>query len=82
MLGCDVKGGVHRWLTLVTGMVESLCFPYDWASLVVVLKDENYYGWLCVNGTGLNGTANGTQVIGELEYGGTRPKQLSQCKCT
>ncbi|CAL8264019.1 unnamed protein product [Lota lota] len=67
MLCCDVRGGVRRWLTLFTGMVECLCFSgivFGWASLVVILKAEGYFSSLCVNGTGLNGTtANGTQVL-------------------
>ena len=75
MLCCDVRGGVRRWLTLVTGMVECLCFSgavFGWASLVVVLKSEGYFSSLCVNGTALNGTtANGTQDLGEA--GVTRP---------
>ncbi|XP_056456894.1 equilibrative nucleobase transporter 1-like [Gadus chalcogrammus] len=77
MLCCDVRGGVRRWLTLVSGMVECLCFSgavFGWASLVVVLKSGGYFSSLCVNGTGLNGTAaNGTQ---ELDCSG-QDQQLS-----
>lgn len=56
---------VRHFLTLATGLVECLCFAgavFGWASLVFVLKSENYFSSLCTNTT----EANGTQVLGEL----------------
>ena len=56
---CEGAAGVRRWLTLVTGLMECLCFAgavFGWASLVFVLKTEGYFSYLCVNATGLNGT--------------------------
>ncbi|XP_067104370.1 solute carrier family 43 member 3b isoform X2 [Osmerus mordax] len=56
---CEGAAGVRRWLTLVTGLLECLCFAgavFGWASLVFVLKTEGYFSYLCVNATGLNGT--------------------------
>eukprot|EP00066_Takifugu_rubripes_P005941 XP_003970377.1 PREDICTED: solute carrier family 43 member 3-like [Takifugu rubripes] len=53
---------VQRCLTFVTGLVECLCFAgavFGWASLVFVLKSENYFSSLCVNTT----ESNGTQVL-------------------
>ncbi|CAB1325464.1 unnamed protein product [Coregonus sp. 'balchen'] len=58
MLGCEGGAGVRRWLTLVTGLLECLCFAgamFGWASLVLVLKTEGYFSYLCVNITGVNG---------------------------
>lgn len=57
------KGGeaVRRWLTLVTGLLECLCFAgavFGWASLVFVLKTDGYFSYLCINSTGQNGTLN------------------------
>ncbi|XP_038848457.1 solute carrier family 43 member 3-like [Salvelinus namaycush] len=59
MLGCEGEVVVRRWLTLVTGLLECLCFAgvvFGWASLVFVLKTEGYFSYLCVNTTGVNGT--------------------------
>lgn len=55
------KGGetVRRWLTLVTGLLECLCFAgavFGWASLVFVLKTDGYFSYLCINSTEHNGT--------------------------
>ncbi|XP_058505440.1 solute carrier family 43 member 3b isoform X1 [Solea solea] len=50
---------VRRYLTFFSGLFECLCFAgviYGWASLVFVLKKDNYFGSLCVNTTGVNGT--------------------------
>lgn len=58
---------VQHCLTLATGLVECLCFAgavFGWASLVFVLKAENYFSSLCVNTT----EVNGTQVLGELRH--------------
>lgn len=67
MLACDGSSGVRRWLTLVTGLLECLCFAgavFGWASLVFVLKTEDYFSSLCVNATGVNGT----QVVGQCLF--------------
>lgn len=48
-------------LTFITGLIECICFAgvtFGWASLVFVLKTENYFDDLCAD-TG-NQTANGT----------------------
>uniref|UniRef100_A0A8C7RBF4 Solute carrier family 43 member 3b n=1 Tax=Oncorhynchus mykiss TaxID=8022 RepID=A0A8C7RBF4_ONCMY len=58
MLGCEGGAGLRRWLTLVTGLLECLCFAgavFGWASLVFVLKTEGYFSYLCVNIPGVNG---------------------------
>lgn len=52
---------MRRGLTFATGLVECLCFAgavFGWASLVFVLKKEDYFGSLCVNTT-----VNATQVL-------------------
>lgn len=57
---------VRYKLTLVTGLLECLCFAgavFGWASLVFVLKTEGYFSDLCVNVT----EANGTMSKGENE---------------
>ncbi|XP_010899955.2 solute carrier family 43 member 3b [Esox lucius] len=59
MLGCERGAGVRRWFTLVTGLLECLCFAgavFGWASLVFVLKTEGYFSNLCVNATRIDGT--------------------------
>ncbi|XP_072518962.1 solute carrier family 43 member 3b isoform X1 [Salminus brasiliensis] len=59
MLGSEGGGvRVRYWLTLVSGLVECLCFAgavFGWASLVFVLKSDGYFSYLCVNKT-VNGT--------------------------
>ncbi|XP_060740476.1 solute carrier family 43 member 3b [Tachysurus vachellii] len=45
---------VCYWLTLISGLVECLCFAgilFGWASLVFVLKSDGYFSYLCVNST-------------------------------
>lgn len=65
MLGRE--GGLLRvcyWLTLVSGLVECLCFAgavFGWASLTFVLKSDGYFSYLCVNRT-----VNGTITEGKL----------------
>ncbi|XP_029297468.1 LOW QUALITY PROTEIN: solute carrier family 43 member 3-like [Cottoperca gobio] len=58
---------VKRCLTLVTGLLECLCFSgvvFGWASLVFVLKKEGYFSSLCANTTGANTTGvNATQEL-------------------
>ncbi|XP_023183974.1 solute carrier family 43 member 3-like isoform X1 [Xiphophorus maculatus] len=53
------KFSVRRCLTFATGLLECLCFAgavFGWAALVFVLKEDRYFSFLCVNGTGVNGT--------------------------
>ncbi|KAL0974193.1 hypothetical protein UPYG_G00216950 [Umbra pygmaea] len=59
MVGCKEGAGLRRWFTLVTGLLECLCFAgavFGWASLVFVLKTEGYFSSLCVNATKVDGT--------------------------
>uniref|UniRef100_M4A5Q1 Solute carrier family 43 member 3b n=1 Tax=Xiphophorus maculatus TaxID=8083 RepID=M4A5Q1_XIPMA len=51
------KFSVRRCLTFATGLLECLCFAgavFGWAALVFVLKEDRYFSFLCVNGTGVN----------------------------
>ena len=46
-------------LTLASGMLECLCFAgivFGYASLVFVLKEEEYFSQLCVSVPDINGT--------------------------
>lgn len=55
---------VRYWLTLISGLLECLCFAgilFGWASLVFVLKSDGYFNYLCVNNT-----ANGTITKGTM----------------
>lgn len=59
MAGLGNSMVVKRGLTFATGLLECLCFAgavFGWASLVFVLKTEDYFSYLCVNTTGVNGT--------------------------
>lgn len=61
MLGCNAELGtrVQYKLTLVTGLLECLCFAgvvFRWASLVFVLKTDGHFSELCFNVTEANGT--------------------------
>lgn len=61
MQACAGESGIRvRYkLTLVTGLLECLCFGgvvFGWASLVFVLKTDGYFSDLCVNTTEANGT--------------------------
>ncbi|KAJ8342081.1 hypothetical protein SKAU_G00320090 [Synaphobranchus kaupii] len=52
-------GHGRRWLTLVSGLVECLCFAgvvFGWASLVFILKTDGYFSDFCLNTTGANST--------------------------
>lgn len=55
MFGLSCEGAKpHYWLTLLSGLLESLFFSglaYGWASLVFVLKVEGYFAGYCVNAT-------------------------------
>ncbi|XP_061900146.1 solute carrier family 43 member 3b [Entelurus aequoreus] len=59
MADCQNRLRVQRGLTFVTGLVECLCFAgivFGWASLVFVLKEEDYFVSFCVNATSVNGS--------------------------
>lgn len=67
-LGSEGGVGMLYTLTLITGLVECLCFSgvvFGWASLVFVLKDGGYFGNLCVEVAGRNGT--GPEDTGECK---------------
>lgn len=55
MQGSEAGFRLRYWLTLVSGMLECLFFAglvFGYASLVFVLKEEEYFGWLCVDANG------------------------------
>ncbi|XP_041640218.1 solute carrier family 43 member 3-like isoform X2 [Cheilinus undulatus] len=57
MQGCGAGTRLRYRLTLVTGMVECLCFAgliFGFASLMFVLKADGYFSDLCVNSPGTN----------------------------
>lgn len=61
MACCRDGVGTRHWLTLGSGLLECLCFAgvmFGWASLVFILKDENYFGNLCKNGTAVNSSVS------------------------
>lgn len=64
MQGCEVGTRVRYWLTLASGMLECLCFAgvvFGYASLVFVLKEDGYFGELCINRPSSNSsTTNST----------------------
>uniref|UniRef100_A0AAQ6AL09 Solute carrier family 43 member 3a n=1 Tax=Amphiprion ocellaris TaxID=80972 RepID=A0AAQ6AL09_AMPOC len=64
MQGCEVGTRVRYWLTLASGMLECLCFAgvvFGYASLVFVLKEDGYFGELCINHPSINSsTTNNT----------------------
>ncbi|XP_013873956.1 solute carrier family 43 member 3a [Austrofundulus limnaeus] len=52
MTSCQDGTKLRYWLTLVSGMLECLCFAgvvFGYASLVFVLKDDGYFSELCVS---------------------------------
>ncbi|XP_055013804.1 solute carrier family 43 member 3a isoform X3 [Boleophthalmus pectinirostris] len=59
MMGFDGGTRPRYWFTLVSGVVECLCFAgvlFGWASLVFVLKEDGYFGQYC------EGSPNSTSV--------------------
>ncbi|KAM9792751.1 equilibrative nucleobase transporter 1-like [Neosynchiropus ocellatus] len=59
MLGCKMDPRLRYRLTLVSGMVECLCFAgvvFGYASLVFVLKEEGYFRQQCDAAVSLNAT--------------------------
>ncbi|KAG9332273.1 hypothetical protein JZ751_015434 [Albula glossodonta] len=61
MLGRQDGARVRHWLTLITGLLECLCFAgvvFGWASLVFILKREGYFSDLCINVTAVNSSVD------------------------
>ncbi|KAJ8247730.1 hypothetical protein GJAV_G00249640 [Gymnothorax javanicus] len=57
ILRCCGMFRIRDWLTLVSGLVECLCFAgvvFGWASLVFVLKADGYFSDFCLNTTTVN----------------------------
>ncbi|XP_070775463.1 equilibrative nucleobase transporter 1-like [Enoplosus armatus] len=57
MQGYEVGTRLRYRLTLASGMLECLCFAgivFGFASLVFVLKEDGYFGQLCVSVSGTN----------------------------
>ncbi|KAM4749873.1 solute carrier family 43 member 3a [Anableps anableps] len=55
MQACEVGTKMRYWLTLISGMLECLCFAgvvFGYTSLVFVLKEDQYFSELCSNNTG------------------------------
>uniref|UniRef100_A0A3B5APZ7 Solute carrier family 43 member 3-like n=1 Tax=Stegastes partitus TaxID=144197 RepID=A0A3B5APZ7_9TELE len=71
MQGCEVGTRMRYWLTLASGMLECLCFAgvvFGYASLVFVLKEDGYFGELCINHpNGNSSTASDTDCSGQDE---------------
>uniref|UniRef100_A0A3Q2QNJ1 Solute carrier family 43 member 3a n=1 Tax=Fundulus heteroclitus TaxID=8078 RepID=A0A3Q2QNJ1_FUNHE len=66
MQGCEVGTKLRYWLTLVSGMLECLCFAgmvFGYASLVFVLKKERYFSELCTSNTSSNSTQTETVFL-------------------
>lgn len=54
---------LRYWLTLVSGMLECLCFSgviFGYATLVYVLKEDGYFSQLCPSVPDGNNTLNNT----------------------
>ncbi|XP_039889268.1 solute carrier family 43 member 3-like [Simochromis diagramma] len=67
MQGTVVGYSPRYWLTLITGLLECLLFAglvFGHASLVFVLKKEEYFGWLCVD---TNSTTDSKDCSGQDE---------------
>lgn len=63
MQGCEGGMGLRYGLTLVTSMLECLCFTgvaFGYVPLVFVLMEDGYFGQLCVNVTSTNDTLSST----------------------
>uniref|UniRef100_A0A3P9HX34 Solute carrier family 43 member 3a n=1 Tax=Oryzias latipes TaxID=8090 RepID=A0A3P9HX34_ORYLA len=55
--GCVVGSKLRFWLTLVSGMLECLCFAgvvFGFASLVFVLKEDGFFSELCISNLEIN----------------------------
>uniref|UniRef100_A0A3P9KWM2 Solute carrier family 43 member 3a n=1 Tax=Oryzias latipes TaxID=8090 RepID=A0A3P9KWM2_ORYLA len=57
MQGCVIGSKLRFWLTLLSGMLECLCFAgvvFGFASLVFVLKEDGYFSELCISNLQIN----------------------------
>lgn len=71
MQRCQTGARPRYWLTLLSGMLECLCFAgviFGFASLMFVLKVEGYFAQLCSSIPGSNSSQDGT---GEPGGGGS-----------
>uniref|UniRef100_A0AAY4A2U6 Solute carrier family 43 member 3 n=1 Tax=Denticeps clupeoides TaxID=299321 RepID=A0AAY4A2U6_9TELE len=70
MFSCENRLKLRYKLTLVSGLVECLCFSgvvFGWASLVFVLKEDGYFSDLCVNVTRPDNNLPHTDCTGQDE---------------
>ncbi|XP_027874385.1 solute carrier family 43 member 3a [Xiphophorus couchianus] len=70
MQGCEVGSKMRYWLTLISGMLECLCFAgvvFGYTSLVFVLKEDQYFSELCSNNTASNSSLVETDCRGQDE---------------
>ncbi|XP_076001616.1 equilibrative nucleobase transporter 1-like [Genypterus blacodes] len=68
---CSGRQKVQRWLTLISGLVESLFFTgiiYGGPSLVVVLKVDGYFAEHCANVTGKNHTVSTDCSLQDVQF--------------
>lgn len=68
MQRCQTGARPRFWLTLVSGMLECLCFAgvmFGFASLMFVLKEEGYFSQLCSSVPGSNSSQYSTGELGE-----------------
>lgn len=67
MQRCQTGARGRHWLTLVSGMLECLCFAgvvFGFASLMFVLKEERYFSQLCSSVPGSNSSQGSTGEAG------------------
>ncbi|XP_043971169.1 solute carrier family 43 member 3a [Gambusia affinis] len=70
MQGCEVDSKMRYWLTLISGMLECLCFAgvvFGYTSLVFVLKEDQYFSELCSNNTAGDSSLVETDCRGQDE---------------
>ncbi|XP_014864608.1 PREDICTED: solute carrier family 43 member 3 [Poecilia mexicana] len=70
MQGREVGSKMRYWLTLISGMLECLCFAgvvFGYTSLVFVLKEDQYFSELCSNNTVSNSSLVETDCRGQDE---------------
>ncbi|PWA18315.1 hypothetical protein CCH79_00018387 [Gambusia affinis] len=70
MQGCEVGSKMRYWLTLISGMLECLCFAgvvFGYTSLVFVLKEDLYFSELCSNNTASDSSLVETDCRGQDE---------------
>ena len=68
MQRCGGGNKILYGLTLTSGIVECLGFAglvFGFTSLVIVLKQDGYFGQLCANVTATNNTSPATSSTGE-----------------